>query len=844
MLDYFDQLLALAPLEAPRWLLLIPIIIFLLFFLLRTNVVKVTLDNIQERKRKKMRWIIFFSRSIVFTLILIALATPFAQIQEETSGDPEITILVDESKSMEVLETAFVEELEAALSQEIPTTVRTIARDENSNIGDGILDNLEPGKQVLLISDGNVQKGTSLSDVAFFANNNLNASISAIQLDAKEEDAAVSIQGPNKVVAGTSNNYLVSISASHNNAVPVRVLIDGQVVFDETTRDRTLAFEKEFTIGTHKIEARIGGNDYFSQNNEFYKTVTVLEKPRILLLSNKDTPVEGILNELYTVTKRNSIPQDLSEYYAIVANDVPASSFTDPNAIHEFLLDEEGGFFGGGMVVIGGFNSYDRGGYQNSPIESMLPVTVGKGEQKKGDDNIVIVLDISGGSTGIRYEQECEAPGNCRWVEVVDEVSALDIIKAQTLNLIGSEKNILATNKVGVIAFGAQGTVESPDQDYQAADTVKIIEPLDYLYNNQGRIKENIPRLRGGGPSEIGIALQTAYGMLSNRPGQNNYVLLLTDGNVGPSIQNQAGVVVSNLRKQGIQVFTYGVGRNEQNVMSDFLSTLAEMGDGLYEGPVFTTRDVNPSRISIKWGDPDQKGFGDEFGLITFSLTHFITRDLELSATLNGFNQVAPKSTAKQLLVTDFGQPALTTMNYGNGRVAALSVFTGSGLGELLNADNSVAITRTVNWAIGDPERKQDFFVDIGDARIGEQITATIKSDETINDPNIELIRNGDSYTAYFTSERVGFNTFFGAEYATNYVKEYQNVGMSAELNATVEATQGKLFSPEDTNAIIEHVTAMSKQQIVERKVVRWPFLSLALLIFLLEIFIRRVYVK
>jgi len=171
MLEYFDQLFALAPLESPRWLLLIPIIIIILFFLIRSNIVKVTLDNIQEKKRKKMRWWIFISRSLIFSLVLIALATPFAQIQEETSGDPEITILIDESNSMQVLETGFVESLEEQLSQEIPTTSRIIADDDVSDIGDGILDNLEPGKQVLLVSDGNVQEGTSLQDVAFFATN-------------------------------------------------------------------------------------------------------------------------------------------------------------------------------------------------------------------------------------------------------------------------------------------------------------------------------------------------------------------------------------------------------------------------------------------------------------------------------------------------------------------------------------------------------------------------------------------------------------------------------------------------------------------------------------------------
>ncbi|MBR9703644.1 VWA domain-containing protein, partial [Candidatus Woesearchaeota archaeon] len=348
--------------------------------------------------------------------------------------------------------------------------------------------------------------------------------------------------------------------------------------------------------------------------------------------------------------------------------------------------------------------------------------------------------------------------------------------------------------------------------DYAASDTVKVIEPLDYLYNNQNKLKEKIPRLIGGGPSEIGLALQGAYDILKTKTGQSNYVLILTDGNVAPSIQRESLLAVENLQRRGVKVFTYGVGRDEKNIMSDFLKAVATAGDGLFAGPVYSTRDARPAQISIQWGDPDAKGFGDEFGLITFSLTHFITQGLEPTAVLNGFNQVTPKSNARMLVTTDFGHPALTVMSYGNGRVAALTVFTGGGLGPLLNAENSIIITRTVNWAIGDPQRKQDFYVDIQDARIGEQTKAVIRTEETISAPEVELIKDGDRYTALFTPDRTGFSTFFGATYATNYEREYQEVGMNIVLNETVRMTNGKIFSPEDIDAIVAHVSELSKR--------------------------------
>lgn len=833
-LDFLNWL----PLDNPEYLIAIPFIFVILLMIISKDFVKLNLDNFEYKRRKRAKVYFFLSRFIILVLLLVAIAGPYIEVTEEHAGDPRIMLLIDESNSMNLLNTDFLESFKSELKSRVPLITRTIGSGDDSSLGDGILDNLEQDTHVLLVSDGNVISGTGLDDVAFFAVNQLNSSISAIKLDEKNADASVFITGPETVVAGTSNTYVVEVTSTNKDPVKITLMVDGQKVYDQSTTERKVAITKEFNVGTHKLEAFISSNDANERNNIFYKTVNVLEKPKILLLSQRTDPLESVLRELYTVDKKTSLPNDISDYYAIVANDVPASTLNNVQTLHDYLIDEQGGYYGGGLVVIGGFNSFDRGNYQNAPIESLLPVTVGKGTPKKGNDNIVIVLDISGGTTGVRYEKECDAEGNCKWVEVVDEVSALDIIKAQAHNLISSEKNILATNKVGVVAFGVQNIVEQ-GEDFQAADTVRVIEPIDNLYNNQARLQEKIPRLVGGGPSEIGIALRQAYNMLQTTSGQK-YVLLLTDGNVAPRVQQEASSVISSLQKRGVQTFIYGVGRSKENVKSDFLTSLAKTGDGLYEGPVFTTAKTSPARISIQWGDPDQKGFGDQFGLITFSLTHFITQGLDPTATLNGFNQVTPKSAARMLITTDFGQPALTTWEYGNGRVAALTVFTGSGLGELLNADNSLLITRVVNWAIGDPQRKEDFYVSLSDARINEPTTISVNSKETLSSSEVEFSKQGNVYSTTITPDTVGFNQFFGADFAVNYIREEQYVGMNPYLNDTLAMTNGKLFSHEDVNDIVAHVAELSKRRVIQKELFIWPFVSTALIIFLIEIFIRR----
>lgn len=825
-------------LEEPKYILLLPILIVFVILLLRKEFVNTKIMSRDVlNARRKVRWVVFFTRILIFLMILIALSRPYKEVTEKVAGDPKLVVLTDESKSMEVIDTSFKDNLINALKARIPTNVKSIASGEDSSLGEGIVASTEPGVHVLLISDGNVNKGVSLEDAAFFASSSANISVNYIIMKPKEKDYSIYITGPGKLVENTPAKFYVRISGTDREPMPITITIDGTTVFDETTTKRSFLLERTFEQGTHKITATIKVKDYFLQNNEFFKTVSVIKKPDILLVTRESDPLEYILKELYSVTKIGNLPEDLNKYYAVVINDVPSNNLRATKSLHEYLIDEDGEYYGGGLVVFGGFNSFDRGYYKASPIENFLPVTVGKAKPKKGDSNIVIIMDVSGGSAGVRYERAMHPNGTYYWKKVIDEVSALDIIKAQTNNLISSDKNIMSTNKVGVIAFGVQAIGE----DYTAEKSVRVVEPLDYLYNNRKKLQDKIPRIVGGGESAIDVALRGAYDMLKNAEGDKS-IILMTDGNVFIEVQKRAAMVAQQLVMRGVKIYTYGVGRTKENIQEPFMKAIAEIGDGFYEGPYFSTVTKTPPRISIQWGDPEEKGFGDEFGLVIFSQYHFITKDIDsLSATMNGYNEVVPKTTAKVLIMTSFGRPALSVWNYGNGRVAAWNVFTGGGLGQLLDANNSEIITRTINWAIGDPSRKELYFVDIEDARIGDMVRVKVKSKNPINYEGLEFIKQGDYFTTSFEAEKTGFFSVLNRDYAVNYNTEYQEIGMNDVLNATASMTNGFGFLPEQVDEIIEHIKEVSRTTITKKKDIRWMFVVVALTLLLIEIFIRRI---
>ncbi|HII72333.1 TPA: hypothetical protein HA265_06275 [Candidatus Woesearchaeota archaeon] len=180
---------------------------------------------------------------------------------------------------------------------------------------------------------------------------------------------------------------------------------------------------------------------------------------------------------------------------------------------------------------------------------------------------------------------------------------------------------------------------------------------------------------------------------------------------------------------------------------------------------------------------------------------------------------------------------------HGVGRVATLTTFSsGNNLGELLDKKNSRLITRIVNWAIADPERKNDFFVDIRDARIGKSVEIVVRTKKYPKVQGLEFSKiDKDTYRAYYTNTETGFKSVLGAVYGVNYDMEYQYLGFNPDLETLVSATNGKLFQPEQIDEIVEHVKSVSRRVISERTSFRNIFLIAALILIVIEIVGRRI---
>ena len=90
-------------------------------------------------------------------------------------------------------------------------------------------------------------------------------------------------------------------------------------------------------------------------------------------------------------------------------------------------------------------------------------------------------------------------------------------------------------------------------------------------------------------------------------------------------------------------------------------------------------------------------------------------------------------------------------------------------------------------------------------------------------------------------AKQVGFQQIAGAEFAVNYESEFGDLGINRELESIVSSSGGRMFDADDINGIVDHAKTRAKREVNERQYLRWPLVVLAMAIFLLEIFIRRV---
>ncbi|MBT4824511.1 VWA domain-containing protein [Candidatus Woesearchaeota archaeon] len=762
-------------------LLFIPAVV-LLFILLIINFVK--FEDKDKIPTRNYRIILFFTRIIILALLIAALTSPFVVQKETSDGNPEINILYDDSKSMDLFEVN-LNALKNKLEKKIPTNIKQIASGTSSMLGDGVFRELHK-KNLLLVTDGNNDKlSMDLHDVVTFAKK-FNTTINALRLEEKKVDVSISLKGPSSSIVDTDYVFNVEL-VNAKNPVKVVVKINNNVVFDEETAAASTQVKHKFTQnGQFKIVAEIITKDLYDINNHYYHVVDVVPKPKVLYLSDKSSFVDKILNARYNTNKVSSLPLDLSSYYSVVINDkMDSITFDQGKAIEEFTDD------GNGLIVIGGEKSF----VTNTEIDLLLPVRKGTMEESGVDFNYIFLVDGSG--------------------YVSSKLTREELITNDILNNFIFRKEDIS---VAVLSFAHNSEIVSDWKSVKQKDDI-----LTDMKNHE-EINE-IDGVKWYRPARLDFGLKKAGKMLEGKPGNNN-IVVISDGAIYEKTFIASIELLKALRNQGIRVHSYNLANPdfEDPALKKSRQAISSFGRGMYI--------YNPQEANNLF----------EKNMIISNPNHWITRDLSVGGSLFRYNSVIPVASADVLVTTGTGIPLVSVNNYN--KVGVISTDDGTEWAqEMYTPANIFLIYRVMDWGVGDPSRKQDSYVRVSNAIVNKETKVEYKGKNLPKSGECTFHNTeGDLYECLILPKEVGFANILGREYGINYDLEYKNVGFNDKvIEFITKETGGSIFDPSNSLAITEKAKEKAKIEILSKKFIDWYFVVAAMIVLLIEFLIRRV---
>src|SRR5659263_143489 len=772
-------------------------------------------------RRGVSKWIIF-SRLIILSLLIIALASPYSLgITTVRDDAPRITVISDNTFSMDLFNKDTGKKIFDAMQPKTPTKFREFAG-LKSPIGDEVIAAAE-NNNLLLVTDGNANYGKDLFDAISFVSQT-GTKVFAVKQKPLHNDASVEIASAKNIIIGNDNVFNVVVrQAGTDISYRLDVEIDGTSVMSETftqkEREKVIPVTGSFTsLGSHKMKATItpGTEDRFTLNNVFYRSIFVVPKPKLLVVtSDTESPLYTITNSLYDVATMSSLPTELSSYKTVIIDNKGAAEL-NADTLRNYVGN------GGGLVVVGGESSYDKGAYNNSPTEAILPI-ISRSAEFKGGRNIVILIDSSGSTS---------------FGSSIGRESRISLIDANAISII---RSIGKDSRVGVVAFS--GVTRLTNILSMGAETNKL--------ELENFIREIGPK-GGDNPTDLDKGLQTAKDSLNSVSGTKE-IIIISDGFIPPEGLAQTEKTVLDLTKEDIKIqFIQILFLEEARMPNDNYNMLAKAAgtDVVLLYPDERASTLISESPSATPAPAETPSVTYEYPLATLDNGHFITKYINISASVTGYNDVIPKLGSDRLVATTSGKPILTTWSFGLGRVVSFTTDNGGGesrwASSVYSGESSRLISSMINWAIGDPRPKEGDVINAEDIWAGTSGRVIVTSGSVpqvkLDGAPLDLSRTGPTtYETTINLETGDFHDVSGYGIAVNYPLEYREIGFNDKLDAVIESNGGRVYNEDEVQGLMFlDIKEKAVRTVNEPKSEKEPYLLAALVLFLAEVIIRR----
>jgi uncharacterized membrane protein len=492
-------------------------------------------------------------------------------------------------------------------------------------------------RRVVVLSDGQQNAGDAIASTRLLRSQGVRVDVVPVHVPGGAEVLVDNVAVPTQLRPRESFPLTVTVHSTVATTAGITIFRDRTLLGSVQERlhpgDNRYVFQQNplhagfFTYRVEITPAR----DTQPENNQGSAFTSVQSAPRVLVIADQRREATNVLASL----KSTGIQADLrapgkvtpelaylQRYAAVVIVDTAADSLGAPlmGQLVPYVRD-----LGHGLVVIGGQNAYNMGGYGHTPLEQVLPV-----------------------STSLPKHQNLPTTAVALIIESLEEDTQINISKE--------------AGKGVVSLLTPQDLVEVSDAPFDG--TAGWVVPLQHV-SDRASIGAAIDRMVPGDPESYVPMLQSAYDTLRRTHAKVKHIILLGDGDAEDPAYQQ---LVQRIHAGGVTVSTVstnGLGRNDFQTMQD----IARWGGGrnyVADDPskipqIFLRETRTVARLGIVEG----KFFPQELS------ANPMVRDIRRVAPLYGYVATTPKPAAEIVLASAKLDPILAAWQFGLGRSVA-----------------------------------------------------------------------------------------------------------------------------------------------------------------------------
>jgi len=593
------------------------------------------------------------------------------------------------------------------------------------------------------------------------------------------------------------------------------------------------------TRGIHEFEAVFipdgPGQDRIDQNNRASAITNVAGPGKVLVLDTDGVSAQKLITALRNsdINVQHSIAADFpdnlvklmgTDAVILVNTDCSKFTFQQQELLCRYVND-----LGGGLIMVGGPESFGAGGWIGSPVADILPVDLDppqKQQMPKGA--LVLVIDRSGSMTG-------------------EKVEICKIAAAAAVRLL-SRRDL-----VGIVLF------------HGVSDWLVPLEPAE----DKDAILQRIRNIGGGGGTVMSPAMIMARDALRNANAAVKHVILLTDGQT--SDRDICAGLGQSMDDSEITVSTVAVG---PSVDADLLLEIAQATQGRFYR---VTDPMNIPEIFVKEAQVVRRSMIVEQTFTPQIVSGFSEIIKGLSSqlpALDGYVLTGPKGGLNQIVLSsDQADPIFATCQSGMGRCVAFTSAVDSRWGSSWLGWGGFERfwEQTVRW-VGKPAESSDceVFADVQ----GRQVTINVEAVDAegkfiqfasiegqiiapdVTTETLELTQTGPgqyrgqfqagssgSYLVNLRYKRLADQTrahFTHSTVTIPFAPEFRDLSDNAPLLAEIaEISSGRTLASDPNQANLFDYTGLEFPR-TEMPLLR-PLMFIFLVLFLLDVAVRRV---